>query len=111
MALQGALRQITPDRRVAPYFLRTVRPWLGALAPEAFLDDLHRRVDDHCAGRPLTHDATMLVIERIAPRHGGGNGPRKEVARVPGFEPGAYRLGGGRSIQLSYTRTWGECVV
>ncbi len=24
--------------------------------------------------------------------------------RVPGFEPGAYRLGGGRSILLSYTR-------
>ena len=27
-----------------------------------------------------------------------------DVARVPGFEPGAYRLGGGCSIQLSYTR-------
>ena len=27
-----------------------------------------------------------------------------QVARVPGFEPGAYRLGGGCSIQLSYTR-------
>ena len=27
-----------------------------------------------------------------------------ELARVPGFEPGAYRLGGGCSIQLSYTR-------
>ncbi len=26
------------------------------------------------------------------------------MARVPGFEPGAYRLGGGCSIQLSYTR-------
>ena len=35
MALQGALRQIISDRKVAPYFLRTVRPWLGALAPEA----------------------------------------------------------------------------
>ena len=27
------------------------------------------------------------------------------LARVPGFEPGACRLGGGCSIQLSYTRT------
>ena len=28
--------------------------------------------------------------------------------RVPGFEPGAYRLGGGRSILLSYTRSFFE---
>ena len=34
-----------------------------------------------------------------------GIGQEKEMARVPGFEPGACRLGGGRSIQLSYTRT------
>ncbi len=26
------------------------------------------------------------------------------VVRVPGVEPEAYRLGGGRSILLSYTR-------
>ena len=26
------------------------------------------------------------------------------MARVAGVEPAAYRLGGGRSIQLSYTR-------
>ena len=30
MALQGALRQVISDRKVAPHFLRTVRPWLGA---------------------------------------------------------------------------------
>ena len=28
-----------------------------------------------------------------------------ELARVAGFEPATYRLGGGCSIQLSYTRT------
>ena len=33
------------------------------------------------------------------------------MVRVPGFEPGAYRLGGGRSIQLSYTRKWGQRLV
>ncbi len=27
------------------------------------------------------------------------------MARVAGVEPAAYRLGGDRSIQLSYTRT------
>ena len=30
---------------------------------------------------------------------------RKRVARVAGLEPAAYRLGGGRSIHLSYTRS------
>ena len=34
----------------------------------------------------------------------GGNPRNGRVARVPGLEPGACRLGGGRSIQLSYTR-------
>ena len=33
-----------------------------------------------------------------------GNSRKCGLARVPGFEPGAYRLGGGCSIQLSYTR-------
>jgi hypothetical protein len=28
----------------------------------------------------------------------------EEMVRVPGLEPGTYRLGGDRSIHLSYTR-------
>ena len=36
---------------------------------------------------------------------------RRRVVRVPGFEPGTYRLGGDRSIHLSYTREGEQQVV
>jgi hypothetical protein len=32
------------------------------------------------------------------------------MARVAGVEPAAYRLGGDRSIQLSYTRTTARAI-
>ena len=46
-----------------------------------------------------------LAISVLFPTRYSTRVSRSEnVARVPGFEPGAYRLGGGCSIQLSYTR-------
>ena len=75
-------------------------------------NDRHRSsiVDDLVSDKGLALLATPLASGRNSGHDGARftvaakDRPPPGVARVPGFEPGAYRLGGGRSIQLSYTR-------
>ena len=51
----------------------------------------------------MTFDCLHIVCWRRFP---SGTAARDgKMVRVPGLEPGTYRLGGDRSIHLSYTRS------
>ena len=63
--------------------------------------------DAYSVMETLPSGDTVLRSSILAPfhtRYSNRVSRSENVARVPGFEPGAYRLGGGCSIQLSYTR-------
>ncbi len=63
----GVFEALSPtDEEFGRDTLRAVSRELGRLDSESLLDRVLHRVGEHCAGRPLTDDATMLVIDRIA---------------------------------------------